>query len=358
MDPVVGSLAGSALGALSGIFTSKASLQAQREENEKNRQHNLKLAQLQNEWNQALYDKNNEYNKPVNEISRLREAGINTDLFYGGIGSRSPAVAPEMTSGMGSSGSVSPLQNPVDSAAITNSLAQARYYDSLSKKNDSETENNSVLNDILSNDAKWRDAINSGKVDLQGVQIKVGNANSDYTREKIREIEPTINQINALTEQARSTVDNLDSQTILNDIEAQFRAPKLLSEIRNISASSELSEFEVKRGLTLLTQEYLNLQADTSYKSQAAKTSSAEADLKRQLSFTESDKRSLYRKLGINYDASTQQIVFNLSQDKKFQSWERSVNIAQGCARAFKDVLQGLVSAGNVVPVPARKVGF
>lgn len=58
-------------------------LNAQKEENQKNRDFNLMLAQMQNEWNQNQWERENEYNTPLNQMKRFKEAGLNPDLIYG-----------------------------------------------------------------------------------------------------------------------------------------------------------------------------------------------------------------------------------------------------------------------------------
>lgn len=42
-----------------------------------------KMASKQNEYNTSAWQMNNEYNTPANQLARLRDAGINPNLFYG-----------------------------------------------------------------------------------------------------------------------------------------------------------------------------------------------------------------------------------------------------------------------------------
>lgn len=42
-----------------------------------------KMASKQNSYNMSAWQANNEYNTPANQLARLREAGINPNLFYG-----------------------------------------------------------------------------------------------------------------------------------------------------------------------------------------------------------------------------------------------------------------------------------
>lgn len=61
--------------------------------------YNKKAASQQNEYNMSAWQANNDYNSPVNSLARLREAGLNPNLYYGGSGAsvagRSGSPAPQ-----------------------------------------------------------------------------------------------------------------------------------------------------------------------------------------------------------------------------------------------------------------------
>ena len=77
----IGSLVGGAIGASSANAAAKAQLQATRETNAAN----LKLAQYQNEWNIAQWNRQNAYNTPAAQRQRYEEAGINPYFALGNI---------------------------------------------------------------------------------------------------------------------------------------------------------------------------------------------------------------------------------------------------------------------------------
>lgn len=58
-----------------------------------------KMASKQNSYNISAWQANNDYNSPINSLARLREAGLNPNLYYGGSGAsvagRSSAPAPQ-----------------------------------------------------------------------------------------------------------------------------------------------------------------------------------------------------------------------------------------------------------------------
>lgn len=75
-------------------------LKAQAAENERTRQYNLHLAQMQNQWNLDQWNRENAYNLPSAQMARLREAGLNPDMMYqNGASGLTAASSPSMTSG-------------------------------------------------------------------------------------------------------------------------------------------------------------------------------------------------------------------------------------------------------------------
>lgn len=57
------------------------------------------LMDKQNQMNIANWQMNNEYNSPKNQLARLRSAGINPDLFYGGSGNLVASDTPSTSMG-------------------------------------------------------------------------------------------------------------------------------------------------------------------------------------------------------------------------------------------------------------------
>lgn len=98
------SLLGSLIGKKSQNNQIDKQIAAQKEENEKNRAYNLQLAQMQNAWNQEQWERENEYNSPVNQMKRFEEAGLNPDLMYGqGNSGNAMQLSGGLTSGAPSS---------------------------------------------------------------------------------------------------------------------------------------------------------------------------------------------------------------------------------------------------------------
>lgn len=79
----VGSIAGGAIAKQGSDAAARAALQATRETNAAN----LKLAQYQNDWNLAQWNRQNAYNTPAAQRARYEEAGINPYFALGNMSS-------------------------------------------------------------------------------------------------------------------------------------------------------------------------------------------------------------------------------------------------------------------------------
>lgn len=102
------------IGTVGGLIQSKRNLnkyiKLQQEENQKNREWNLNLAKMQNQWNIDQWNRENEYNTPLAQGQRYKEAGLNPDLLYGS--ENLSASSPQLTSGDGST--------PMDYSPVAN----------------------------------------------------------------------------------------------------------------------------------------------------------------------------------------------------------------------------------------------
>lgn len=80
----VGSIIGSGVSAIGSVATTSMNNKATANENEKNRQHDIDMFNMENEANrknwQDQFDATNAYNTPAAQAQRMREAGINPAL--------------------------------------------------------------------------------------------------------------------------------------------------------------------------------------------------------------------------------------------------------------------------------------
>ena len=169
MFGLLGGLASAAGGIFSSIQSSKNAkrqIAAQQQENALNRQFNSEEAQKTRDFQLQMFNKENEYNDPSAVMARMRKAGVNPALAYGGFAdSASVGSAPSASS----SGGISPVgvdYSGIQSAgrAVLDAMAvkaQTRLTNAQAEKTEAET--------------PWVDRLNSSLVALQkaGVDLDI-----------------------------------------------------------------------------------------------------------------------------------------------------------------------------------------
>jgi hypothetical protein len=85
----------SAIGALAQNANTQDAINANKESQAENREWNLNLAKMQNQWSIDQWNRENSYNSPAAYRARLKAAGINPDLAYSGVTGQS-AASPAM----------------------------------------------------------------------------------------------------------------------------------------------------------------------------------------------------------------------------------------------------------------------
>lgn len=255
----------------------KRQIAAQKEENQKNRDWNLNLAKMQNQWNIDQWNRENEYNTPQAQMSRYKSAGLNPDLMYGQ--QNLSAASPEMTAGEGSQPTdVSNLANKrtvgdmVSQAAnvrLTN--AQAKLAESQADKTDAETEGQGYQNEILKSDAAFRDALNSGTVNLNNMSLRVSEKGMQLTdaeiavaRKQCAQIDQSIEQSRAAVDEIRQKISNLKTDQAISRLRYIMDAKLNEATIKKLASECNLNYIQAKKIVDLLPYEIANIQASTS----------------------------------------------------------------------------------------------
>lgn len=88
----VGTVAGSAISSSAQKKINREMMEFEREEAATQRDWNEKMWNAQNDWNLAQWNRENEYNSPIEQVQRLRDAGLNP-LFYGLDGSSASSMS-------------------------------------------------------------------------------------------------------------------------------------------------------------------------------------------------------------------------------------------------------------------------
>lgn len=249
----------------------------QRRENQANRDWNLNLAKLQNSWNIDQWNRENAYNSPSSQMVRYKQAGLNPDLIYGQ--QNLSAASPEMTSGDGSQPTdVSNLANKrtigdivaqASQTRLTN--AQAKLAESQADKTDKETEGQGYQNEILKSDAAFRDALNSGTVQLNNMSLKVSEKGMQLTDEQITKVRKECVQIDQSIQESRAAIDeirqkisNLKTDQAISRLRYLMDAKLNEATIKKLASECNLNYIQAKKIVDLLPYEISNIQVSTS----------------------------------------------------------------------------------------------
>lgn len=248
------------LGLVSSIFSSvwqkkqnDEAMRVQIAENQKNRDFNAAMMDKANMWNLSMWNRNNDYNSPSNQIMRLKQAGINPNLFYGNGGSMSMSSPVASSPSASSSGSVSPmspvgfdLQNALTMAQIRNVNADTENKQAATDKTRGEAS-------IVWSDAKVRDALNKGSLEIQGVTIDLSRANKNLSDWQTRVLAKTLDRMEVEIQQGRATVDNLVASTssinadvVYKKLQNYYASDMFESSIREISSRIHVNYSQAK----------------------------------------------------------------------------------------------------------------
>ena len=269
-------LLGAGLGAVSSIGSMigqnraiRQQIKAQKEENDKNRQYNLMLAQTQNRWNIDQWQRENDYNSPTAQMARFRAAGLNPNLIYGQMSNG--ASSPTLTSGAASS--------PTDMSAIGNKRnfgqamqemlnmemqkAQIEAIKAGTEKTKADTDNTRETTKGLTIDNMYRAAQHEQTLEIGGIQIQLGKSTlklNDQQMENLKagltEISAKVENINQSTAESRRRVQQMDldeQRNAAREIREQAMHDATLEQMyyenRKILAEAKISEQEFKEAV-------------------------------------------------------------------------------------------------------------
>lgn len=233
----------------------------QRKENQANRDWNLNLAKMQNNWNIEQWNRENAYNSPAAQMARYKAAGLNPDLMYGQ--QNLSAASPEMTAGEGSQPTdVSNLANKrtvgdmITQAATTRlTNAQAKLAESQADKVDAETVGQTINNDWLPKLLKGQTEINEADVrqkladaGLKGKQIEVATEQIKVMQQSVKESQAKINDL-------QSQMENRTFQQVQAMLEYNLRKDKQRYEISEILSKVSVNRVAARRIISLLPYE-------------------------------------------------------------------------------------------------------
>lgn len=218
----------------------QASLNAQKEENQLNREYNLNLAQQQNEWNLEQWNRENAYNDPTAQLSRMRSAGLNPDMMYGGgVSGNVAASSPQMTAGAPSVPmDWSALAGRQTSAESYNKILQNRLLEAQIDNVKSVTDKNVSDTDLNVIESQFRAQILQGEISESNMRIKLGG--SQLVRNSMA------NKLDAQKiEESRALMQKWNQEAQESMARIRNMADTLALENRKVNISEALSKAQI-----------------------------------------------------------------------------------------------------------------
>lgn len=242
-------------GAFNSIFQGR--------QNRKNREFQERENQINRQFAVDMWNKQNEYNLPTNQMQRLRDAGINPHLAYSNGQPMNTSNAPATPSGIGSMPQgIAPQMNIGEIFNALMTKAQIKQMEAQTEKTLAEKEEVEARTEGIGKDNKVKDIELTHKDRQILAEIGVNEQNIEESKSRIESSEIANRKMEQEIENLRSTknltdqqVENLKKTVYL--IEAQINNTKADTGLKNAQREVEL----LRKGNVLAQTRLLNAQA-------------------------------------------------------------------------------------------------
>lgn len=276
-----GGLISGGLGAIGSIFSNNA----QKKENERNREFAEYMYDRQYDNSIKVWNMQNKYDLPSAQKQRLIDAGLNPDLMYSGAGVSPSPNLHAAVAGSPSTGSLPGYGGIAESFNQGRLLdAQIRNIDANTEKIKSETEGQGFQNEILKSDASFRDALNSGQVDVQGVTVKnlskdldVKDANIGVLRQQVINMQKQVEVFNQTISESSQRISNMKLDAICKQIDNYIKFASAEDVIARIAAESRITQVEAKFAMAKILSQLAVNNSQVNANNAAANASNASA---------------------------------------------------------------------------------
>ena len=350
-------LLGSAFGSVGSIANVigqnraiKKQIQAQKEENEKNRQYNLMLAQTQNRWNIEQWQRENDYNSPTAQMARYRAAGLNPNLIYGQ--QNTSASSPTLTAGASSA--------PQDMSAIGQKRnfgqamqemlnvemqkAQIEAIKAGTENTKANTEKTTEETKGLTIENMYAAAREGRAIESHNMQIELGKSTLRMNDQQMENLKAQLPEIAARIDSARQSIVESQRRVKQMDDDEQH---KLAEDIRKNKELDAMIEHYYYQNKVLFEQANVTHQQ---YKEAVLTESMRMMGLDAQITKTEREAHNALLQ-GINIDYNNQLIrVDAMDQRHKAEGLEKG-RVSTVLWHQGGKLLNGFFDAASKVPV-------
>lgn len=221
----VGALMNAGLGVVGNMIGNSQAQANQQKQNE----FNAAEAQKARDWQEMMWNKNNEYNTPLAQVNRLQDAGLNPNLVYGNGTMQN--VANMASSGAQASSTpfndsiaarhaqnfdaiMRGLQTAITMQELKNKKLEGNNIESNTNKNNAEAKESQQRTDNLATENKF----NLETFDARKISIELQNQLSEQQRLKLyADTQTATKQL----DQIDAVISNLQSSTDLNKAQVE-----------------------------------------------------------------------------------------------------------------------------------------
>lgn len=381
MSVILGAGISAGAGILSGLFQGLGAkkrqdkaLAWQQKENQAARDWQAEMMKYQNEWNkkavadaqkwqesmvaqQRAYDAS--YNNPTAQMARLKAAGLNPDLIYGGgVGSMTAtssaggSVSPIPSAGAGdynvTDGASVIMHSPTVGESMIQGLSASKIAADIANVEADTTKKKGEATSI-DYDNLVKSATTGSKIELENFQVTLAKQASNLNEKEISLLSQKLNNLktendlcNQQIQESISKVSNMDSVTLNNRISAYFASSRFDMEVKRFQqelkqsdASINLSNAEAKKILVLLTAEKLNL--DTQAMLNKAHVGNVNT----------STTNMLYERKVL--DVHGKQLHFDYEQNLQYNDAERIVNMVGTGLNSVSNIISNVYAPTKIV---------
>lgn len=344
--PIATALGSAAIGGISSAISAhKASKSVDR-----TNQANIELQKQQNEFNERMWEKNNEYNSLAQQKQRALQAGFNPAILTGQNSVSATPVTQTSLPRMMSKADVymaggQQALNVLD--LMGNTYIKKFQADNL--KADAEKKQVETDTELL--EQKYIPQLRAGQIATQNMQINLGESQKNLTDQQIKESAQKVLQMQKdmeLTDQkiaeSVQTIANMKVDERIKLIIEKFQAQEMQARIAQFAAAANLS----------------NTQAHDILATQVARIASLEssAELNKKLGIKADAEKEVYKKTGIRMSYENKILKVDADMKEKHTTlneidrYLQTVKLGTGIVG---DVIGG-VAKGAVTYLGAQKV--
>jgi hypothetical protein len=300
-------------------------------------EYNKEQQQRQNRWNLHLWDLQNQYNSPVEQMKRLQEAGLSPDMMYGG-NSQNMGNASSQAVGSNPIAAQAPQIDPLMFQQIE--LMKAQKYKT-QMEGDNVDKQNQILDETGLRKALAEIGYTEQQINESMEKVNLMHTQQDQIKKDIQVMDENINMIKEKVKEIQANVEKIDMEKMnLEELSKiyilQQEGLKLTNEQQKIITKNLDAIQKSQIALNYAQADKARKDADKAVAETAY--TSAGTILVGQQTETEKAKRE-----NINADTQKKKHESNLLKiDEKYRDAEKVTQIAKDGTAAIKNVTSAI----------------